>query len=181
MIQRPWTLVGSFFVLASLGIIGCSSADTQEDDDDTDTGGSSTGGAASGGTSSGGTSSGGTTATGGTSGGNTDDCKGISRDDPCESQGLECPDLVCGLADSGSRSCNCATTWMCSMCDYSNSWLQEMPTDIVACPDTAADEEPCTTNMQVCGPVGNEYCACYMDAQDGLIWDCDSPPTSWTM
>jgi hypothetical protein len=31
----------------------------------------------------------------------------------------------------------------------------------------------------VCGPVLDEYCACYNDPTDGLIWDCDSAPTTW--
>jgi hypothetical protein len=185
-------------MLTALGIVACSSADTPEGDDE-GTGGSSgsggsatggsapTGGTASGGTATGGTSSGGTSTggsatggTGGTDGPNIDpECKGIKSNGACTLEGKACPNLVCGLADSGRRECNCATTWSCTTCNYDNSPFKDRPADIPACPTGVGDEVPCTELNAVCGPSGSEYCACYQDATDGLIWDCDSPPSSW--
>ena len=193
MMQRAWTLVSSFAILAATGVIACSSADTPEGDDEETggssgsggaaTGGSATGGTATGGTATGGTATGGTAPTGGTGGTgdapNPDpECKGISGGAACPIDMKMCPGMACGIADSGRRDCNCATNWTCTSCDYTNSPFKDKPADIPACTD-AADEVPCTTQNQVCGPVGTEYCACYLDATDGLIWDCDKPPTSW--
>jgi len=190
MMQRPWTFVSSFVVLTALGIVACSSADEPEGDDDAGTGGSSgsaTGGSSTGGTATGGTATGGTstggTATGGTGGSGTEpnpdpECKGIKSNGACTLAGKACPNLVCGIADSGRRECNCSTTWTCSACDYTNSPFKDRPADIPMCSD-AADEVPCTTENSVCGPVGSEYCACYRHPVEGLIWDCDSPPSSW--
>ena len=172
MIQRPWTLVSSFVMSASVGIVACSSSDTPETGDDSGSGGSSTGGTATGGTATGGTGG----------GGNPAECKGISRDMPCTMEGLQCPNLVCGLADSGTRDCNCATTWMCTSCDFTNSPFRDMPPTIEPCPTGVAPDVSCdpSINNTVCGPLADgDYCACYMDAQDGQIWDCDGAPSSW--
>ena len=191
MMQRPWTFVSSFVVLSALGIVACSSADTQEDtgggggSSGSATGGStSTGGTApTGGTATGGTATGGTAPTGGTAGSaggpNADpECKGIKSNMACPIPDKMCPNLVCGLADSGTRECNCATNWTCSACNYDNSPFKDKPADIPLCSD-AADEVACTTENSVCGPVGSEYCACYRHPVEGLIWDCDSPPSTW--
>lgn len=132
-----------------------------------------------------GISNGGSVASGGTAGsagiGNQDpECKGIKSNMACPIEGKQCPDLVCGLADSGRRSCTCATNWVCTSCDYTNSPFKDRPLDIQQCPPDAADEAPCLNQNVVCGPVGSEYCACYFDARDGaLAWDCDSPPPTW--
>jgi hypothetical protein len=75
----------------------------------------------------------------------------------------------------------CATNWSCMPCDYTNSPFRDRPAEILACPTDVGDEVACTAAGTVCGPVGSEYCACYQDAQDGLIWDCDSPPSTWGM
>jgi hypothetical protein len=187
MTQRPWTFVSSFVVLTALGIVACSSADEQEDDGAATGGssGSATGGStATGGTASGGTASGGTSPTGGTGGtGDTPnadpECKSIKSNGACTLPDKACPNLVCGIADSGRRECNCSTTWTCTPCDYTNSPFKDKPPNIVACATGTADEVSCTTLNEVCGPVGTEYCACYQHPLEGLIWDCDSPPSTW--
>jgi hypothetical protein len=201
MKQRAWTLVSSFVILTAVGMAACSSADTPEEDDGDNGGGTGgatpTGGASgtgAGGTASGtggaagsgATTSGGSTSTGGAGGGGAGDmpnpdpeCKGISRDMPCTLEGKMCPNLACGIADSGRRECNCATNWTCTSCDYTNSPFRDMPADIPMCPAGVGDEVTCTNVNTVCGPMGAEYCACYQDATDGLIWDCDDPPTTW--
>jgi len=193
MMQRAWTLVSSFVILSAVGIVGCSSADEPEGDDEGTgggtsgsggAGGSATGGSATGGSATGGSATGGTAPTGGTGGtGNAPnpdpECKGISTGKACAIEAKMCPGMACGIADSGRRDCACATNWSCDPCDYTDSPFRDRPADIVACPGDAADEAPCTTLNQVCGPVGTEYCACYQDATDGLVWDCDKPPTSW--
>jgi hypothetical protein len=195
MMQRAWTFASSFMMFATVGVVACSSADEPEGEG-TETGGTSSGGTSNGGststggTSSGGTSSGGSTSTGGTSSGGTSgtggdapnpdpECKGIKTGEACTVADKQCPSMPCGLADSGRRDCNCATSWSCTACDYTNSPFKDRPADIQACPSNASDEVACTTANSVCGPVGNEYCACFQDATDGLIWDCDKPPTSW--
>lgn len=120
--------------------------------------------------------------TGGTGGMNTDPyCKGIRNNSPCMPEGKLCEGLLCGLADSGVRACTCATNWTCTTCDYTNSPFRDPPAMIPPCPSGVGDEVSCTETNTVCGPVGSEYCACYADPNDGLIWDCDSPPTSWTL
>jgi hypothetical protein len=117
---------------------------------------------------------------GGTGTPNADpECRGIKSNMACIIEGKQCPNLACGLADSGRRECNCATTWACSACDFTNSPFRDAPCDLPACPAEAADVVPCTQLNAVCTAVGSEVCACYQDPLDGLIWDCDRPPSSW--
>jgi hypothetical protein len=123
----------------------------------------------------------GTGGTGGT-GVNPPECKSISRDMPCTAEGQQCPNLVCGLADSGTRDCNCATTWMCTACDFTNSRFMTKPEVIEPCPSGVAKGVDCEPSIDgtVCGPLTDgDYCACYVDPTDGQIWDCDSAPSSW--
>ena len=155
----------------------------------TSAGGSSAGTIAIGGGSPGGTTGTGSTCngigdiaggTGGTTPPNADpECKGIRSNMACSLEGKACPSLVCGLGDSGRRQCNCATTWTCTACDYSNSPFRDRCAEIPLCPVDAADEVPCAVLNTVCGPVAGEYCACYQSPYDGLIWDCDNPPSTW--
>jgi len=107
------------------------------------------------------------------------ECKGIKSNQACVLEGKACPNLVCGLGDSGRRECNCATNWTCSACDYSSSPFRARPAFIPVCTPDVADEVPCTTENQLCGPVGPEYCACFSSCTDGLIWDCDNAPSTW--
>jgi hypothetical protein len=117
---------------------------------------------------------------GGTGGVNSDlECRGIRSNMPCALEGKQCSNLACGLADSGRRTCACATNWQCVLCDFTNSPFRDRPAVIPQCPASAADEVACTQQNSVCGPVGAEYCACYLNPTDGLIWDCDSPPITW--
>jgi hypothetical protein len=97
-------------------------------------------------------------------------------------EGTDCPNLACGLADSGVRACKCATTWMCSACDFTNSPFKTKPADIMTC-TTQVDKADCTGMMgKVCeGAPNGEVCACAPDDEGALIWDCDKPPTTWTM
>jgi hypothetical protein len=44
-----------------------------------------------------------------------------------------------------------------------------------ACPANVADGVACNTKWEVCGPVGTEFCACYIDPSGYLVWDCDDP------
>ena len=105
----------------------------------------------------------------------------------CRSIGVTCIDgticepLVCGIADSGVRSCWCTTPdWECTPCDFSNGSFRDPPDVIEACPAEAMDEVPCTDELTVCGPVENgEYCACWLNPSDGLSWDCDDAPPHW--
>ena len=122
-----------------------------------------------------------TAGVGGVAGGvNVDpECKGIKSNMVCLPEGKLCENLLCGIADSGRRACACATYWSCTTCDYTNSPFRDPPARIPACPPDVADEVACAQENTVCGPVGIEYCACYADATDGLIWDCDDPPTTW--
>jgi hypothetical protein len=170
----------------------------------TGTGGTGTAGTGGTGTSTGGTGSAGTTSTGGTgtagdtgaggttagttgtgggtagTGGNDPACKGISTGMACTPEGTNCPVLMCGLADSGSRSCNCATTWSCTSCDFTNSPFKDKPANITTCTGTEADKIPCTELNAVCeGAAGGEVCACFTDDEGAQIWDCDKAPTSW--
>jgi len=142
------------------------------------------------GTSAGGTGSGtagtATTPTAGTATGTAGtgtvvgaECKGIKSNMACPVEGTDCPGLPCGLADSGVRSCKCATNWTCASCDYSASPFKDKPADITTC-TTEADKLPCTTSGKVCeGAPGGEVCACAADDEGALIWDCDKPPTTW--
>ena len=190
-----------FLVLA--GGAGCSSASTPDDGGDGGTS-SSTAGTSSttagttsvvptagtssdgGSSSTAGTSSAGTssstagTATGGT--GSTPvgtACKSIKTGMACMPEGQDCPDLKCGLADSGVRSCLCQTTWMCASCDFSASPFKDKPADITTCTNQA-DKLDCTgMEGATCeGAAGGEVCACWPDDEGSLIWDCDKAPTT---
>lgn len=149
-------------------------------------GSSSTAGTPAGGTGSGtaGTAAGGTGTAGtgaGTGGTGNLACKGIKTNMACAPEGTDCPNLACGLADSGVRSCKCATTWMCAACDYSASPFKDKPADLAACSGIEADKVTCTEaeKGKVCSSSGGEVCACWTDDEGSLIWDCDKPPTTW--
>lgn len=130
------------------------------------------------GTSSGGSGTAGTGA--GTGGAPAAACKGIKSNMACAPEGTECLNLACGLADSGVRSCKCATNWTCAMCDFTGSPFATKPADITTCTNQA-DKLDCTGMMgKVCeGAAGGEVCACAPDDEGSLIWDCDKPPTTW--
>jgi hypothetical protein len=119
----------------------------------------------------------GTPGSGGGGGVNADPlCKGIKSNMACPNEGLMCPDLVCGLADSGRRACNCATNWTCTSCDFTGSPFATAPASPTTC-TTQADNGPCTTENEVCtGAADGEVCACYRDDEGTLIWDCDDAP-----
>lgn len=112
-----------------------------------------------------------------------DSCKGIKKDMACSTPGT-CSNLLCGLADTGSRVCTCDTTWTCTSCEFPTgpdapSILTEPTADapLVEC-DTATviEEEPCATMGERCA-LGEDVCACWLTDSDGAtIWDCDSPP-----
>jgi hypothetical protein len=135
--------------------------------------------AATAGTGSGGTGAG-TAGTGAGTGGANAACKGIKSNMACTPEGTECLNLACGLADSGVRSCKCATNWTCAMCDFTNSPFATKPADITTCTNQA-DKLDCTGMMgKVCeGAAGGEVCACAPDDEGSLIWDCDKPPSTW--
>lgn len=147
------------------------------------TAGNGTGGTGTGGTGSGtaGTGTAGTTGTAG-SGAADPACKGIRTMMACMPEGTQCPGLACGLADSGTRSCNCATNWTCTACDYSASPFKDKPAEVPACSGIEADNVTCVEadKGKVCSSAGGEVCACWTDAKGALIWDCDKPPTTWT-
>lgn len=143
----------------------------------TGTGGSGTAGSGTAGTGTAGTGTGGTGGTGVAD----PACKGIKTGVACTPEGTACPGLACGLADSGTRSCNCATTWMCLPCDYATSPFKDKPAEVPVCSGIEADNVPCTEadKQKVCSSAGGEVCACWTDNKGALIWDCDKPPTTW--
>jgi hypothetical protein len=114
---------------------------------------------------------------GGSGGRNTDPlCKSIKSNMACANEGIMCPDLACGLADTGRRTCNCATNWSCTSCDFTNSPFATMPAMTTTC-SAEADGVACTTSGAVCtGAANSEVCACYPDDEGSLVWDCDKPP-----
>ncbi|MDF3066365.1 MAG: hypothetical protein K0R38_1966 [Polyangiaceae bacterium] len=121
------------------------------------------------------------TGTAGTPGVADPACKGIKTAAVCAPEGTACPGLACGLADSGSRSCNCAATWMCQPCDYTASPFKDKPAQVLPCSGIEADKVACTEadKGKVCSSAGGEVCACWTDDEGGLIWDCDKPPSTW--
>ena len=71
--------------------------------------------------------------------------------------------------------------WECTSCDFENSPLRDPPAMIQAC-GSVLDRVPCTTEWAVCGVApGGEVCACRVDAEGALVWDCDDPPASWNL
>lgn len=198
MIERRMGLLGALLVLApaSVAFWGCSSSE----DSTPSTGGtaSTTGGtsATTGGTSgttggAAGTTGGTTGTTGGASGACVQqelpvipaECRGIRTGMPCMAPavpGTVCNDGLCGVADSGRRSCTCdATTgnWMCSSCSYDASPFKCPPAGLTAC-TTEVENQGCASPCAVCQK-GTEVCACFWDDEGALIWDCDGPPSSW--
>jgi hypothetical protein len=192
-----------FLVLA--GGLACSSANTPDDEEEGGTGNSTAGtnsssgsgvipmggntsnggsGSSDAGTSSTPTAGTNATPTAGTGSGGAPPsavaCKGIKTGMACMPEGQACPDLACGLADSGTRACSCETTWMCSSCDFTNSPFKDKPADITTCTNQA-DKLDCTgMEGAVCeGAAGGEVCACYLDDEGAPIWDCDKAPTTW--
>jgi hypothetical protein len=181
---------------------GCSSAN--EDDDGSGGTGSSTTGASSGAdtsasstgadtaastsaSSTGADTSASATGTGGSSSsgatGGTIVCTGISRDAPCEVEG-ECPGLVCGLLDIGSRDCTCAGTWDCTSCAYPDPLPDILmpPEEPLEPCEGVVEGSPCPTSGERCA-LSEEICACWDGFTSGagvMEWDCDDPPSVWT-
>lgn len=163
------------------GGTGTSTAGTGTSGTGTATAGTGAGGTGTAGTG-GGTAGTGTagTAAGGT--GSADlNCKGIKTMMACMPEGTSCPGQACGLADSGVRSCNCATTWACTACDYAASPFKDKPADLAACAGIEGDNITCNEadKGKVCQSAGGEVCACWTDAKGALVWDCDKPPSTW--
>jgi hypothetical protein len=140
----------------------------------------------SGGTPGGGAGPGGAGSSAGGSGGvNTDAaCMGIKSNMPCTPEGQMCPNLACGLGDTGRRDCNCATNWTCTSCNFANSPIATKPanadtacagvTEMAAC---AMPNDPAS----VCA-MGGEFCICALNPRapaDPPEWDCDDPPSTW--
>lgn len=190
------------FLLIS-GAFGCSSASTPDEGDGgtgstgstSSTSGttsnvsgssSSTGGTSAGTSSTAGTSSstaGTSSSTAGTGSGGTGttsaECKGTKNGMACTAEGVDCPNLPCGIADSGVRSCKCQTTWACASCDFTDSPFKVKPEGITTC-TTEADKLECTTEGAACeGAPGGQVCVCFRDDEGMLIWDCDAAPPTW--
>jgi hypothetical protein len=159
-------------------------------------GSSGTGGGASGsggaaGTGGGASGSGGAAGTGGgaagTGGGGAIVCEGIRSNMPCPTAGV-CENLACGLADTGTRTCTCATTWMCSSCmfpmgaDAPGIILPPAEGETIEpCEASIMDETPCDAAAAMGNPVTRcraanmEICACWM--MEGMpMYDCDDAP-----
>jgi hypothetical protein len=206
MMKRS-TLAGAFVLLAQLSVLGCASSPTGDEGTAGTgaTGGSATG--ATGGSSGSGTSgtggstsgSGGTgTAGTGTAGTGTSgecaatgtwvappiappECQGIKTGEACPTEGTHCEPLVCGLADTGRRTCDCTgLLWTCTPCDFTESPFKDRLACTPACTGAEVDKAGCTVQGAVCdGATGGEACACWPDDEGDLIWDCDKPPSSW--
>lgn len=121
-----------------------------------------------------------TSTTGGDATLTDDQCSGISNGSECATEGV-CAPRACGLADTGTRTCTCAGgLWDCTSCAWTEPYdaVAEPPTEpLPACTDQA-DDVPCETSGDRCD-AGDEVCACWIEEADGLIWDCDSPPSFW--
>jgi len=202
MMKRS-TLAGAFVLLAQLSVLGCASSPTGDEGTAGTgaTGGSSTGATGATGGSSGSGTGGSASGSGGTgtAGTGTGDCAatgtweappvappectGIKTNMACPTEGTHCEPLVCGLADSGRRTCDCTgLIWMCSACDFSNSPFKDRLDCTPQCTGAEVDKASCTVQGAVCdGATGGEACACWPDDEGELIWDCDKPPSSWAM
>jgi hypothetical protein len=121
------------------------------------------------------------TSTAGTTGTGNPQCKSIKTGVACTAEGVDCPGLACGLADTGTRSCKCAGTWMCSPCDFTGTQFEKKPADVPACSGIEADKVTCmeADKGKVCTSAVGEVCACWTDDEGSLIWDCDKAPTTW--
>jgi len=107
-------------------------------------------------------------------------CRGIATGNACVNAGLHCESLLCGLADSGRRTCDCRATWACSACDFTGSVYAERPGSISECTGFEQDRVACAVLGAVClGAAAGEACACYLDDECNQVWDCDKPPPGW--
>jgi hypothetical protein len=206
---RTTILASTVFALAlASSMSACSGGDDSSSDDGSSAAGTTTG-ADTGATSAGNTSAassttgsasnttgasstastgaGGTTGSGdsttGTDGGGAlpdEMCSGIGNGDACTTPGT-CSGRVCGLADTGTRDCTCTTTWDCSSCAWSDPIpeVARAPTEpLAACDAAIADEVPCDTRGDRCQQ-SDEVCACWLEDEGVLVWDCDSAPSFW--
>lgn len=200
MMKRS-TLAGAFVLLAQLSVLGCASSPTG---DEGTAGTGATGGSATGAT--GGSSGSGTSGTGGSTSGSggtgtagtgsgecaatgtwvappiaPPECQGIKTGEACPTEGTHCEPLVCGLADTGRRTCDCTgLIWTCTPCDFAESPFKDRLACTPTCTGAEVDKAGCTVQGAVCdGATGGEACACWPDDEGDLIWDCDKPPSSW--
>jgi hypothetical protein len=134
---------------------------------------------------------GGTGPAAGAGGVNTDaECTGIKSNMACPIQGKACPNLVCGLGDTGRRECNCATNWTCTSCNFTGSVIATKPaTADTPCAAGVVSEAACAMGndpASVCASTetAGEYCICAINPRntaEAPQWDCDEPPSSWGM
>jgi hypothetical protein len=153
-----------------------------------------TGGAAGTGTTGG---AAGTGTTGGTGGGsatanNDPECTGIRTNMPCTLMGKACPNMACGLGDTGRRDCNCATNWTCTSCSFVGSVIQTKPANAETPCSGVTNGEACAVSPGMAESVCNNsaatpddpYCMCATDPRNPANppeWNCDSAPSSWGM
>ncbi len=117
-------------------------------------------------------------------------CGSVKNLGACTTAGQVCGDLVCGIGDSGRRSCTCtaALTWDCpaGQCDFSQSQFKDKTTLTKSqCAGTEIDKAACGTSggspIPLCGmceglPSG-EICVCVWDSSKSKQYlDCDKPP-----
>jgi hypothetical protein len=196
----------SYFIAAgafAFALGACSSADddgnSDGNSDGNDSGGMTAGGSSAGGgagVTAGGTggttggagtgASGGEPGTGGTGGGPV--CTGISNGAPCTPEGGVCEDLICGLLDTGSRSCTCtAAGWDCLRCAFPPEVeIVQEPAEALPLCEGVVEDAPCTEAPYLCRLTeadDTDVCGCYEDyvnnSSGATIWDCDSPPNTW--
>jgi len=126
---------------------------------------------------------------GGSGGANTDaECKSITSKAACPIEGKVCPNLACGLGDTGRRTCNCATTWTCESCNFAGSAIATKPANAETACVGVTEGMMCATSPglpeSVCKStvVTTEYCMCATDPRNPTAmpeWDCDKPPSTW--
>jgi len=112
-------------------------------------------------------------------------CLGIRANFACAVEGVLCADLPCGLADVGERACQCQTgLWICEACSFSNSppeIVSPPSSPLAACDLAIVDGVACAIQGDRCqapeSPASRpQVCACWLDQEGQLIWDCDNQP-----
>ena len=115
-------------------------------------------------------------------------CMGIKSNMACTPEGQMCPELPCGLGDTGRRSCNCVTNWTCMSCSFVNSPIATKPAGAETACVGVTEGMPCAAGAgmaeSVCKStvVTTEYCMCAVNPRMPTAapeWDCDSPPNTW--
>lgn len=104
----------------------------------------------------------------------------------CPMEGAVCAGLPCGVSDVGRRQCTCTGGfWSCQPCMYPSGTdcpiIAKPTSPLPACTAAMLEDTACTASRGERCMQGSQVCICWPDDEGEVLWNCDTPPSSWAM